>query len=49
MYGSYVIHDVANESPGVLRPVYSSVLILTICICALVGGLVVPPDVYVLS
>jgi hypothetical protein len=39
----------ANESPGVLRPVYSSVLILMICICALVGGLVVPPDVYVLS
>ena len=47
MYGSYVTHDGANESPGVLRPVYSSVLILTICICALVGGLVVPVGVYI--
>ena len=49
MYGSYVTHDGGNESPGGFGPVYSSVLILMICICALVGGLVEPPDVYVLS
>ena len=47
MYGSYVTHDGANESPGVLRPVYSSVLMLMICICALVGGLVGPVGVYI--
>ena len=40
-------HGGTNESPGVLRPVYSSVLILMICICALVGGLVVPVGVYI--
>ena len=47
MYGSYVTHDGANESPGGFGSVYSSVLMLMICICALVGGLVVPVGMYI--
>ena len=42
-------HDGAYESPGGFGPVYSSVLTLMICICALVGGLIVPVGVYICS
>ena len=44
--GDVWTYDGANESPGGFGSVYSSVLMLIICICALVGGLIVPVGVY---
>ena len=45
--GDVWTYDGAYEPPGGFRSVYSSVLILMICICALVGGLIVPVGVYI--